>query len=585
MLTDPAPPPRPPAPAGDSAQARFAAFRERQIRVLEQLAAGTTLTQTFEAAVQMIQEQSPGTLASVLVLSADRLHLEHGAAPDLPPEYCQAIDGVAIGPCVGSCGTAAFRGERVIVSDIATDPLWAEYKGLALGHGLRSCWSEPIRDSQGRVLGSFAMYHRAVSAPTDEDLQIIRVAAHLTGIAIERDRADHAHRAVERQREMMERKLLETQKLESLGVLAGGVAHDFNNLLTGILGNAGLMRLELPEHSPVQEMLVDIENSALRAADLCKQMLAYAGKGRFVVQRLDLSALVHDSARLLQLSISKGAVLSFDLVANLPRIQADATQLRQIVMNLVINASEAIGERSGRIVVTTGLMTADRAYLTETYLSPDLPEGDYVFIEVSDNGAGMSAETRARIFDPFFTTKFTGRGLGLAAVLGIVRGHRGALKVYTEPGRGTSFKLLLPCVDGLAENTGVAAGHAPRWTGEGTVLIVDDEETVRTVASRMLKAHGFEVVLAADGREALARFREQAGRFRLVLLDLTMPHLNGEETFRELRQIQPDARVLLMSGFNEQEAINRFTGKGLAGFVQKPFTPESLLAKLQAVLA
>lgn len=553
--------------------------------MLELLAAGSTLTRTLEAAVQMIQEQSPGTLASVLLVAEDGLHLRHGAAPDLPAEYCQAIDGAPIGPSAGSCGTAVFRGERVIVSDIATDPLWAEYKGLALGHGLRSCWSEPIRDTQGRVLGSFAMYHRAVSTPNEEDLQIIRVAAHLTGIAIARERADHAHRAAEQQRAQMERKLLETQKLESLGVLAGGVAHDFNNLLTGILGNAGLMRLELPEHSPVQEMLADIEHSALRAADLCKQMLAYAGKGRFVVQRLDLSALVEDTARLLQLSVSKKAVLSFDLTADLPRIQADATQLRQIVMNLVINASEAIGEQSGRIVVTTGLMTADRAYLTETYLSPDLPEGDYVFLEVSDNGMGMSAATRARIFDPFFTTKFTGRGLGLAAVLGIVRGHRGALKVYTEPGRGTSFKLLLPCVDGPAENADAAAGRQPRWTGEGTILVVDDEETVRTVASRMLKAHGYQVVLAADGREALARFRERAGEFRLVLLDLTMPHMNGEETFREMRHLQPDARVLLMSGFNEQEAVNRFTGKGLAGFLQKPFTPESLLSKLQEVLA
>jgi signal transduction histidine kinase/CheY-like chemotaxis protein len=554
--------------AEDCVLARFAAFRERQIRVLEQLAAGSTLTWTFDAVVRMIQEQSPATIASVLVLSEDGLHLRHGAAPDLPVEYCQAIDGIAIGPSVGSCGTAAFRGQRVIVSDVATDPLWADYKELALHHGLRSCWSEPIVDSRGKVMGSFAMYHRYVAVPDEEELQIIRVAANLAGIGIERER--------------MERKLLETQKLESLGVLAGGVAHDFNNLLTGILGNASLIRMELPDHAPAQEMLGDVEKLAQRAADLCRQMLAFAGKGRFVVERLDLSALVEDSERLLHLSISKNAVLSFDLQKNIPPIQADATQLRQIVMNLVINASEAIGERSGRILVSTGLMTVDRAYLTETYLSPDLPEGDYVFLEVSDNGTGMSAETLSRIFDPFFTTKFTGRGLGLAAVLGIVRGHHGALKVYSEPGRGTTFKLLLPGVDGPAE-TADAENPAARAVGKGTVLVVDDEETVRAVASRMLQAQGFQVVTAPEGSKALALFREQ--EFQMVLLDLTMPHMSGEETFREIRQLQPNARILLMSGYSEQEATNRFTGKGLSGFVQKPFTPESLLAKLMEVLA
>jgi PAS domain S-box-containing protein len=381
----------------------------------------------------------------------------------------------------------------------------------------------------------------------------------------------------------IERKLQETQKLESLGVLAGGIAHDFNNLLTGILGNASLARMDLPANSPAQPSLEQIELVAQRAADLCRQMLAYSGKGRFIVQHLDLSVLVRDTADLLRLSISKSAVLKFSLEPDLPAISADATQMRQILMNLIINASEAIGEKSGVISITTGVLLADRAYLTEAYLSPAIPEGDYVFLEVSDDGAGMDAETRERIFDPFFTTKFTGRGLGLAAVLGIVRGHQGALKVYSEPGRGTTFKLLLPCADGPAEELVANPAVSVTWRGAGTILVVDDEETVRTVSARMLAAMGFHVLLASNGNEALEIFRPHRDEIVGVLLDLTMPQLDGAATFTQLRRIKPGIRVLLMSGFNEQDAINRFAGKGLAGFIQKPFKPETLRTRLRAI--
>ncbi len=392
-----------------------------------------------------------------------------------------------------------------------------------------------------------------------------------------------AQRLAEEEKARIEHKLQETQKLESLGVLAGGIAHDFNNLLTGILGNASLARLDLPANSPAQPSLEQIELVAQRAADLCKQMLAYSGKGRFIVQRLDLSALVRDTADLLRLSISKNAVLKFSLAAGLPSINADATQMRQILMNLIINASEAIGEKSGVITVATGVMQADRAYLTEAYLSPNIPEGDYVFLEVSDNGSGMDAETRERIFDPFFTTKFTGRGLGLAAVLGIVRGHQGALKVYSELGHGTSFKLLLPRAEGAAEQVPSGPESNRAWRGAGTMLVVDDEDSVRIVSGRMLTSMGFHVLLASNGEEALEIFLPHRDEIVGVLLDLTMPQLDGTATFAELRRIKPDIRVLLMSGFNEQDAVNRFAGKGLAGFIQKPFKPETLQARLRAI--
>ncbi len=393
-----------------------------------------------------------------------------------------------------------------------------------------------------------------------------------------------ARKLAEEERVRIEQKLQDAQKLESLGVLAGGIAHDFNNLLTGILGNASLARMDVAPASPVQQSLGQIEKAAQRAAELCKQMLAYSGQGRFVVQAIDLSQLVEEASPLLQVSVSKGAVLKYRLAPDLLAVNADATQLRQILMNLVINASDAFEGRSGVIEVSTGMMQADAEYLASTHLAPTLPEGSYVFLEVSDNGCGMDAETQKRIFDPFFTTKFTGRGLGLAAVLGIVRGHLGALKVYSEPGRGTTFKLLLPAVEGPAEALPREVAFTETWRGTGVVLIVDDEETVRNVASRMVKSFGFEAITARSGQEALGIYATRGAEITAVLLDLTMPHLDGAATFTELRRLAPAVKVLLMSGFNEQEAVNRFAGKGLAGFVQKPFKPEALREKLQGVL-
>ncbi len=385
------------------------------------------------------------------------------------------------------------------------------------------------------------------------------------------------------EKQTLERKLQESQKLESLGVLAGGIAHDFNNLLTGVLGNASLAQMDLPAESPVQPYLEQIEAAARRAAELCKQMLAYSGKGRFVVNRLNLNVLLEDTTRLLQISISKRAVMKFNLAPGLPSVLGDATQLRQVIMNLVINASEAIGDKSGFIGVTTGMTRADRAYLAGAYFARDLPEGDYVSLEISDNGGGMSPEVLEKIFDPFFTTKFTGRGLGLAAVLGIVRGHNGALKVFSEPGWGTTFKILLPCAEGEAEEIVTAAPGLADWKGEGRVLVVDDEETVRVTTARMLESSGFTTRLADNGRTGVEEFMAEPDGYQLVMLDLTMPHMDGDEAFRLIHEARPEMRVLLMSGFNEQEAIARFTGQGLAGFIQKPFTLPSLREKLQEI--
>ena len=380
----------------------------------------------------------------------------------------------------------------------------------------------------------------------------------------------------------LERRLLGTQKLESLGVLAGGIAHDFNNLLTGVLGNASLARKELPADSIAHPYLERILTSASRAAELCKQMLDYSGKGRFIVEPVNLNTLIADAQPLLHVSISKTSTLRFNLAAELPAIAGDATQIRQVLMNLVINASEAITGSEGSIVVNTGVVHPDRASLTSPYLSSELPEGEYVFVEVRDNGCGMTEETKVRIFDPFFTTKFTGRGLGLAAVLGIVRGHKAAVQVESEVTRGTIFRLLFPVLKGAR-----AVAARPRaetaWQGTGRILVIDDEEGVRHVAARMVKNLGFDVLVATTGREGLELFREQGEAITAVMLDLTMPGLSGEVVFRELRRLRPDARVLLMSGFSEENATDRLCGAAASAFIQKPFKLEDLREKLRAL--
>jgi signal transduction histidine kinase/CHASE1-domain containing sensor protein len=392
-------------------------------------------------------------------------------------------------------------------------------------------------------------------------------------------------KTAEAKRVAMERKLLETQKLESLGVLAGGIAHDFNNLLTGIVGNAGLVRLELPPDAPPTAHIRQIESAALRAAELCQQLLAYAGKGRFLVESLDLNELIEGTLSLLRLSIGKQAQLRLELARPLPVVMADATQIRQIVMNLVINAADAIGARPGLVTLRTGSRQVRASEFAAWAADPGLPEGNYVFLEISDTGCGMPPETLHRIFEPFFTTKFAGRGLGLAAVLGIVRGHRGALQVTSELGRGSAFTLFLPAGDGpsLAVESGVRPPPAV-WQRSGTVLVVDDEECVRTVTEYVLATFGFDTVAAPDGEAALATFAAGPDRFVFVLLDLILPGISGRKVLARLREIRPTVRVLLVSGYSENDSASPFASDGLTAFLQKPYTRETLERKLRELL-
>jgi PAS domain S-box-containing protein len=433
------------------------------------------------------------------------------------------------------------------------------------------------RDSGFHAHLEGAMLSHSLGRPSVNDIPLLLVA--VTDIT--------ERKWAENKRLQLERQMQETQKLESLGVLAGGIAHDFNNLLTVILGNASLALDELPPHSSPRDCLEAIEHTALRAAELCRQMLAYSGKGRFVIESIQIGTLIGEMVSLLKASVSKKAILNLNLQEPLPTLRGDPSQIRQIVMNLVINASEAIGDHVGTITLSTGLMDRSSEYRAEDFLDEQLVENAYVWLEVADTGCGMDPETQRRIFEPFFTTKFTGRGLGLSAVLGIVRGHQGVLKVHSEPGKGTTFKVLFPAMPQDSKTTLPQQGEArpTAWKGAGTILLVDDEESVRITGNRMLERNGFRVLTAADGREALEIYRARRDEIALVLLDLTMPDLDGEETFHELRRIDPNVRVVMSSGYTESEIIPRFAGQPLAGFLQKPYSTTALMDCLRVPLS
>ncbi len=497
---------------------------------------------------------------------------------------CRTVDELAAGVAEGA-GLALMAEEALLgvslerlIGALNEQPSWSDFPLLFLTSA-----GEEASDTSTRLLELFG---------TDANITLVerpvQVPTLLSSVrsALRARRRQYEVRDYLEERRVNDEKLLQTQKLESLGILAGGVAHDFNNLLTGILGNASLALDVLPPGAPPQSMLEDVVRASERAAHLTKQLLAYAGKGRFVLEPVDLSHTVRDISHLIRSSIPKNAQLRLDLADRLPCIEADASQIQQVVMNLVINAAEAIpADRLGNVLVTTRIQHVDEQYLQQSLGVGEIGPGEYVSLEVHDTGVGMDPPTLQRIFDPFFTTKFAGRGLGLAATQGIVRGHKGAMKVYTTPGQGSTFKILFPSMAEDREPARPAAAVIPpAKTQTGTVLVIDDEEAVRRTAKASLERRGYDIVLAENGVEGIQLFRALSGKISLVLLDLTMPGPGGEEVLRQIKTIRSETKVILSSGYNEVEVIQRFTGKGLAGFLQKPYTSAALVEKVSRVL-
>jgi PAS domain S-box-containing protein len=377
----------------------------------------------------------------------------------------------------------------------------------------------PLRDAKGEITG------------------ILGISSDIT-----------RRRFEEQERLKINHKLESTQKLEAMGLLAGGIAHDFNNLLTGIHGHAGLLRLQSQTYPELQTSIGQIEQAAQRASELCQQMLDYAGQNQQERQRLDLNSTIKQTLPLLKHSVHKKACLSFEPAENLPAVEGNPAQMRQVIMNLVINASDALEENHGVIRVVTGMIRADRAYLDGMDYDDQLPPGDYLYIDVTDNGCGMPRAVIERIFDPFYTTKKEGRGLGLATVIGIIRTHGGGTRIHSQPGQGTVFRVIFPVCDAPAEQFPEDEQTGWNWRGSGRVLVIDDEETVRTVAARILEALGFSPVIAANGEEGLNLFREHADDYRMILSDVSMPVMDGAETCARIRKIRHDIPIVLMSG-------------------------------------
>lgn len=387
----------------------------------------------------------------------------------------------------------------------------------------------------------------------------------------------------EEERLELEKRLLHTQKLESLGVMAGGIAHDFNNLLMAILGNLEYAMMEIGEDSEVLKTLEQAMIASRRAADLTRQMLAYSGKGHFLISSISISDLVRENVEIFKTVISKSIGLKLELSDPLPKINADSGQIQQIVMNLITNASEAIGENSGTILIRTYVDWLDIEAIKKSRIDVAAGPGMFVCLEVRDTGCGMDRDTLNRIFDPFFTTKFTGRGLGMSAVLGIVKGHLGAVIVESDPGEGTAIRIFMPAAEGsfmLSGHPGASFEKIDHLDGKPKILIVDDEEMIRNICRRALIKKGYEVISASDGEEAVSVFEENSSDIGCVVLDLKMPKMDGITAFREMRKIKPDIKVILTSGYTENEASGLFSDEGLNGFIQKPYIIKELVEEI-----
>ncbi|MBX3271209.1 MAG: response regulator [Sandaracinaceae bacterium] len=391
-------------------------------------------------------------------------------------------------------------------------------------------------------------------------------------------------KALDAERRRIREQLVSSQKLESLGLLAGGIAHDFNNLLTAIIGNASLLLLRLAADSPHRRLVEEIDLAADRATALTRQILAYSGKGALELRRFDVSAAIRDIEPLLRTSTSSAVSLELDLDENLPIVEGDPSQLQQVVMNLVLNGADALEGRPGRVRVATREVAVDTSLAGTFDVGANVRAGRYVRVEVSDTGRGMSAECAARALDPFFTTKPAGRGLGLAAVVGIVRSHGAGLRIETAPGRGATFSVFFPAGAGAPDEVH-AREERPARDGRGLLLVIDDEPALRTFAREALASFGYEVVVAPDGRAGVERFARLGGRVDLVVLDVTMPVMSGPECLAALRVIDPHVRVLVVSGYDEATAEERAALEGCAGFLQKPFSAQALAAKVEALLA
>jgi hypothetical protein len=545
-----------------------------QSRILKQMASGAPLRRVLEEIVLLIEKNAPETLASILTLNEDTNTLRHAAAPSLPESYQRLVDGLRIGPRAGSCGTAAYLREPVVVSDVETDPLWADYWEFALPYGLRACWSVPVLSADGAVLGTFAMYYSERRGPTEDDLRLLGQATHLAEIALSQARAEETLRRSEQQ-------LRQAQKMEAVGQLAGGVAHDFNNLLGVIVGYSGLLMDALGPVDRRRPLVTAIEAAADQAAALTRQLLAFGRRQVLQPRRLDLNAVLDETAKLLRRLIGEDIELVLNRGAELAAVEADPVQLQQVLLNLAVNARDAM-PTGGRLTIETANCELDATF---SRIHSEIRPGPHVMLRVTDTGMGISPAALQHVFEPFFTTKDAGKGtgLGLSTVYGIVRQSGGCITVVSSPGSGAQFTVYLPPAP--SDRPDAAGPHLKRVAqGSETILVVEDEELLRRLTCRLLQTSGYRVLQAANGAEALEVARAYEAPIHLLVTDVVMPGMSGATLAAQLLAARPEIKVLYVSGYASDLIARHGVADGSPSLLHKPFSRDALSSRVRELL-
>ena len=572
---------------------RAEALRIVHNKVLELAIEDQPLERTLEALARIVEENSGSqVLASILLLDGEGKHLRHGAAPSLPDDYNAAIDGLEIGPDVGSCGTAAFTRRPVFVADIATDPKWRDYRDLAKAHGLASCWSIPILSGTGRVLGTFAMYHREPREPVQGDLDLVELITRSASIVITRKQAERALRELNEtlearvveeigERRAAEVALQQAQKMESIGKLTGGVAHDFNNLLQIISGNLQLLQAEIAPGSKAERRITNAMAGVQRGAKLASQLLAFGRRQPLEPKVINVGRLVGGMEELLRRSIGEGIEMETIVSPTLWNAFADRTQVENAVLNLAINARDAM-EGVGKLTIEARNAHLDHAYSVQ---NPEIEAGQYVMLAVSDTGSGMPAELLERVFEPFFTTKAEGKGsgLGLSMVYGFAKQSGGHVKIYSELGEGTTVRLYLPRI---YENEDIAAGPELVEAGGGseTILVVEDDPEVRGIATDMLRELGYKVLTAKDAASAVP-ILESGVKIDLLFTDVVMPGpVRSPELARKAQELIPAIAILFTSGYTENAVVHGGRLDPGVNLLTKPYSRQALASRIRDAL-
>lgn len=667
--------------------------------ILELIGTQASLFEVLESLCRFMEKQFPELACSVLLMDPDGRTLHHGAAPSLPPEYNAKVDGLQIGADAGSCGTAAFRRQQVIVSNIAADPLWKDFSRLALQFGLKACWSTPIISRDDKVLGTFAVYYRESRDPDPRHVYLVQCATHLAGIAIERDRADKELHAVEtryralvenlpaityiaevgilgrwlyvspqietilgfspeewlsdpanwinhihgedRERALeaetrfweiggmyraeyrviardgraiwfrddavylkttdkqkpvmqgvlhditeykrLEDQLRQSQKMEAVGQLAGGVAHDFNNLLMIIQGRTERIEERFPASDASHQDAHEIKEAAGRATALTRQLLAFSRKQVLQPKVLDMNHVVGEVGKMLHRLIGENIQIVLHTAPSLWPVKVDQGQIEQAVLNLALNSRDAM-PTGGKVTIETRNLEFKEAQTGEL---SSLKPGKYVVLEVSDTGTGMDAETQGHIFEPFFSTKELGKGtgLGLASVYGLVKQSGGWVSFRSKLGHGTAFTIYLPEANGEAHSTLKPSQTAPTVHSQGeTILVVEDEDQIRDMVCQYLQQNGYTVLHAKDGKEALEIAQRYRGTIQLLLTDVVMPQVGGHELAQSLRKLRPRCKVLFTSGYPDHSALSDRPADRNAETLQKPYALARLAQKIREML-